>query len=87
LLTGPLGTGKTAAIRVFAALRGCEFHSVQVTPDTSESTLIGGMQPDSEKLISWSPGIVTRAALDGATLCLDAISSGNAALLERLNLF
>lgn len=85
LIGGHLGSGKTAVIRSFALLRGCTFRSVQITPDASENTLIGGMQPDPTNLMSWMPGVVTKAAKEGSVLCLDAISRGNADLLERLN--
>lgn len=85
LFFGPLGHGRTATIQAFAFLRNSKFQSIQITPESSEMNLIGGMQPDAEELMKWKPGIVTLAAQRGSVLCLDSISSGEASFLERLN--
>lgn len=84
-ITGHSGNGKTLAIEQACAQLKRKFVIVSMTPETDEGDLLGNFVLIDNSMI-WKDGPVTRAAKEGAVLCLDEIDYGAANLttLQRV---
>lgn len=84
-ITGHSGNGKTLAIEQACAQLKRKFVIVSMTPETDEGDLLGNFVLIDNTMV-WKDGPVTRAAKEGAVLCLDEIDYGAANLttLQRV---
>lgn len=81
MLVGPAGSGKSSAAHQAADLVGLPFYTISLSPQTSESKLMGYMDATG----NYVPGVAREPYEHGGVLCLDELDNGHPSILAVMN--